>query len=100
MAEREYSRYQQKVIRRFYENRDQIDDQKLSELVTSLFLASDRQKPTLWKRVQDILTRMDLPESRIQHVMDSQDPAVLAKVVEELQNGRLQRGSGRKKTTD
>ncbi len=100
MAEREYSRYQQKVIRRFYENRDQIDDQKLSELVTSLFLASDRQKPTLWKRVQDILTRMDLPESRIQHVMDSQDPAVLAKVVEELQNGRLRRGSGRKKTTD
>ena len=38
MAKREYSKFQQGVIRRYYENREQIDEGKLSELVTSLYL--------------------------------------------------------------
>ena len=41
---REYSKYQQKVISRYYENRDQIDEQKLSELVTNLFLATGKKQ--------------------------------------------------------
>ncbi|MEO2034023.1 MAG: hypothetical protein ABGZ35_18265 [Planctomycetaceae bacterium] len=97
MAARDYSRYQQKVIKRFYDNRDLIDDQKLSELVTSLYLATEKQKPKLWLRAKDILDRMELPQTRVDHVMDSEDPAVLAKVVEELQNGKLKRGSTKKK---
>lgn len=97
MADRDYSKYQQKVIKRFYDNREQIDDQKLSELVTSLYLATDKQKPKLWQRAKDILDRMELPQSRVDHVMESEDAAVLAKVVEELQNGKLKRGSGKKK---
>ncbi len=98
MADRNYSRYQQKVIKRFYDNREQIDEQQLGELVTSLFLATDRQKPRLWQRVKNILDRMKLLQSRVDYVMGSEDPAVLAKVVEELQNGKLKRGSGKKKT--
>ena len=96
MAERNYSRYQQKVIKRFYDNREQIDEQQLSELVTSLFLANDKQKPRLWQRVKNILDRMKLPQTRVDSVMGSEDPVVLAKVVEELQNGKLKRGSGKK----
>ncbi len=97
MAGQDYSRYQQKVIKRFYDNREQIDDQKLSELVTSLYLASDKQKPKLWALAKDILDRMELPQTRIDHAMESGDAAVLAKIVEELQNGKLKRGSGKKK---
>ncbi len=98
MAGQDYSRYQQKVIKRFYDNREQIDDQKLSELVTSLYLATDKQKPKLWSRAKDILDRMELPQARVDHVMESEDAAVLAKIVEELQNGKLKRGSGKKKS--
>jgi len=97
MAARDYSKYQQKVIKRFYENRDQIDDQKLSELVTSLYLATEKQKPKLWQRAKDIMDRMQLPPKRVQHVMESEDPIVLAKIVEELQSGKLKRGSQKKK---
>ena len=98
MADRDYSKYQQKVIKRFYDNREQIDDQKLSELQTSLFLATDKQKPKLWERAKGILDRMQLPPSRVDNVMTSEDPAVLAKIVEELQSGKLKRGSGKTKT--
>jgi len=97
MSDRDYSKYQQKVIQRFYDNREQIDDQKLAELVTNLYLANDKQKPKLWQRARDIMERMELPQSRIDHVIESADAAVLARVVEELQNGKLKRGSGKKK---
>jgi hypothetical protein len=73
---REYSRHQQKIIQRYYDNRDQIDEQKLAELVTNLYLASGQ-------------TRLGVPQSRIEHVVGSKDPAVLAAVVDELQKGTL-----------
>ena len=40
---KKYSKYQQKVIQRYYENREQIDEQRLSELVTSLYLAEKKK---------------------------------------------------------
>lgn len=93
MPKRDYTPYQQKVISRFYENRDQLDDQTLSELVTNLYLAtSSLKKSKLWAQAQEIMVRMKLPESRIHHVITTQDPAVLAAVVQELQSGKLKRG--------
>lgn len=98
MANRDFSPHQQKVIKRYYDNRDQIDDQRLSELVTNLFLASEKKRPRMWETAEQIMTRMELPASRIRHVMESRDPAVLAKIVEELQSGKLSRGTAKKKT--
>lgn len=93
MSQRDYTPYQQKVISRFYENRDQLDDQKLGELVTNLYLAtSAKKKEKLWASANEIMVRLKLPESRIKHVLESQDPAVLAAVVQELQSGKLKRG--------
>ena len=92
MAQRDYSPHQQKVIRRYYENRDAIDDQKLSELVTNLYLSTGKKAEKMWETAERVMTRMELPESRITHVMETKDPAVLAVVVEELQNGKLKKG--------
>jgi len=87
---REYSNYQKKVISRYYENRDQIDEQKLGELVTSLYLATnDKQKQRLWKQVAETMTRLKVPESRIAHVTSAADPALLAEVVKDLQSGAI-----------
>ncbi len=38
----EHSDYQKKIIGRYYENRESIDEGRLGELVTSLFLAEGR----------------------------------------------------------
>ncbi|QDU36494.1 hypothetical protein Mal4_07800 [Maioricimonas rarisocia] len=90
MAQREYSNYQKKVISRYYDNRDQIDEQRLSEMVTNLYLAtSEKQKEKLWKSAEEIMTRFEVPESRIQHIMTRRDPAILAEVVKDLQTGAI-----------
>lgn len=87
MAERDYSAYQQKVIRRFYNNRDQSDEQRLSELVAELYLASDKKKPKLWETVSGLMTRLEVPASRIEHILGTRDPAILAELVKDIQAG-------------
>ncbi|MEJ7593622.1 MAG: hypothetical protein WKF77_18950 [Planctomycetaceae bacterium] len=92
MTDRNYSAFQQKVIKRYYDNKDQIDEQRLSELVTNLYLAPPRKQAKMWESAEELMTRMKLPASRIAHVMETKDAAVLAKVVEELQKGVIKRG--------
>ena len=92
MADRDYSAFQQKVIKRYYDNKDQIDEQRLSELVTNLYLAPPKKQAKMWESAEELMTRMKLPASRIAHGMETKDAAVLAKVVEELQKGVIKRG--------
>ncbi len=92
MAKREYTKYQQKVISRFYENRDQIDEQRLSELVTNLYLATgDKQKQKLWAQAGETMTRLKVPPTRVQHVLEKRDPTILAEVVKDPQSGAIPR---------
>lgn len=86
----EHSRYQQGIIKRYYNNRDQIDEQKLSELVSNLYLAeSEKKKTKLWESAEALMERLDVPDSRIQHVLSGKDPAVLAAVVQDIQSGKI-----------
>lgn len=85
----DYSNYQKKVIGRYYDNREQIDRQKLEELVTNLFLAEGKKREKFWKTATDVMERLEVPKSRIEHVVSTDDPAILAEVVNDLQAGRL-----------
>lgn len=91
MADREYSSYQQKVIKRFYNNRDQMDEQRLSELVADLYLANDKKKLKLWETAREIMLRVGVPESRVEHVVQKGDPAILAEVVKDVQRGVIKK---------
>lgn len=91
MADREYSSYQQKVIKRFYNNRDQMDEQRLGELVADLYLASDKKKLKLWETAREIMLRLGVPESRVEHVVQKADPAILAEVVKDVQRGVIKK---------
>ena len=82
MAER--TRYQQKVIQRYYDNFDGIQLQRLSEQVTELYLAEGKARATAWKRISGTLEKLKIPATRIAHLVKSDDPTLVAKVVEEL----------------
>ncbi len=91
---REYSNYQKKVISRYYENREQIDAQRLAELVTSLyFVTGDKQIAKLWASAGETMERLKVPKSRVAHVLERKDPAVLAEVVKDLEKGIIGPGT-------
>jgi len=98
MAEREYSRFQQKAIKRFYDNRPEIDAERLSELVAELYLASDKKKPKLWESAGEIMLRLGTPQSRVDHVLKTADPVILAEVVKDVQSGKIRPKPPEKKT--
>ena len=80
MAER--TPYQQKVIRRYYEHRDEILLTRLQELVGELYLAdSDRKMESLWKRVDKALVGLKTPESTRTRILQARDSEVLARHV-------------------
>ena len=89
MAARYYSKHQQGIIKRYYDNRESIDGEKLSELVTNLYLSEGKKKEKMWKTAEDIMTRLKVPAERVRHVIASADPAILAEVVKDLQSGAL-----------
>lgn len=89
---RNFSNHQQKIISRYYDNRDQLDEQKLSELVTNLYLATtEKQKQKYWQTAEDVMTRLEVPKTRIAHILEKKDPAVLAAVVQDFQTGKLKK---------
>lgn len=89
MAEREYSSYQQKVIKRFYDNRDTMDSQRLSELVADLYLAEGKKRDKLWTTAREIMERLGVPASRVEHLLTKKDAALLAELVKEIVAGKI-----------
>ena len=89
MAERDFSRYQKKVIQRYYDNRPDMDEQRLAELVAELYLASEKKKPKLWDTAREVMLRLGTPQSRVDHVLKTADPVILAEVVKDVQSGKI-----------
>ena len=76
--------HQERIIKRYYDNKDAISLQRLSELVTELYLAEGKQRATRWKQIVAALQKLEIPESRIKHYVEKDDPKLLAHLVEEL----------------
>jgi len=75
-----FSGYQKKVIKNYYENLDKIALTRLQELVTEIFLAPDADKKTrLWKRVESALKKLKIPQPIAENILKRQDPQILAK---------------------
>jgi hypothetical protein len=80
----EYSKFQQKVIKRYYDNAEAIQLQKLQELVTNLYLAEGKKKDTLWKSAATAMEKLKVPATRIAHLSEKKDVVLLGKLVQEL----------------
>jgi hypothetical protein len=80
----DYTRHQQGIIKRYYRNLDQIQAQRLSELVTELYLAEGKKKDKLWQSAAATMQKLEVPQQRIDHLVSKKDPALLAALVKEL----------------
>lgn len=84
MGMQDFSRHQQKIIKRYYENIDQISLQRLSELVADLYLSTGKKRDKLWESAAAAMQKLKLPQDRIAHVLAKKDPELLARLVKEL----------------
>ena len=92
MAKQEYTNYQKSVISGYYNNLDAIMLQKVAELVSELYVAdTDAKRDRLWQRVQKALTKLKIPPAIADHIMAQRDGQVLAKNLQDWQNGKLER---------
>ena len=82
--DRQYTKFQQKAIKNYYENRESISLQRLGELVTDLYLAEGKSRTAKWKQIAAALERLGVPKAEIDHLVKKNDPALVAKKVTEL----------------
>lgn len=86
---REFSEHQRKIINRYYEHRDTITLQKLSELVSDLYFCTDEKKAAaLWKSVATALKNAGPHATQAARVLESRDVKKLAQLITELQSGK------------
>jgi hypothetical protein len=80
----DYTPHQQKIIKRYYNNQGAIQLQRLSELVTELFLAEGKKRQRIWASVVSAMQKLEIPQSRIDHLVKQDNPGLLAEVVKDL----------------
>ncbi len=83
--EKGYTPYQQKVIRRFYENKDLRLIQKLGELVSNLYIeTSEKKRESGWKRIKEILIDLKVHPHEVEFLTKDKNLAVISKKLAEM----------------
>jgi len=83
--EKGYTPYQQKVIRRFYENKDLRLIQKLGELVSNLYVeTSEKKREYGWKRIKEILIDLKVHPHEVEFLTKDKNLAVISKKLAEV----------------
>ncbi len=78
------SKYQQNVIRNYYENRDAISLQRAQELVTELYLSTGKARKKHWEHLRGHLVKLGVAEKTIDHLVCQDDPELVATLITKL----------------
>lgn len=89
----EHSKFQQGVIRRYYEHFDTISIQKLSEVVSEIYLAEANKPVKLWEKAKNLLSRVAAEDPRVAQIIEKKDVQGLARLVNTLSAGMKEKKS-------
>lgn len=78
-----YSKFQQGVIKRYYDNKDAIGLQRASELVTELYLAEGKKRQKVWDSLAKQLEKAGIAPAHIANAREKDDPELVAKLIAE-----------------
>ena len=80
-----HSPHQKGIIKRYYENKEDISTQKLGEVVSDLYLETNPTRvKTLWASAESALLKLGANPARVQKIVAERNLQTLAKLVEEL----------------
>jgi hypothetical protein len=82
MAER--TKFQERAIKNFYDNREAIALQRVQELVTELYLSEGKKRDKHWKNVATHLQKLGVAPETIDHLVAQNRPELVANLIEKL----------------
>ena len=77
--------YQQKIVKRYYDNSEAISTQKLAELVSDLYLSTGKKRQRVWVSLESAMQKLGVPQVRIDHLKSKDDPKLVAELVQEFE---------------
>ena len=80
----DYTKFQQKVIKNYYEHRDGIALQRVQELVTELYLSEGTKRTKHWDSVALHLGKLGVKPDVIEHLRKEDKPELVASLVKKL----------------
>lgn len=76
--------HQQKIVKRYYDNQDLLQLQRLEELVSELYLSTGKKRQGVWTRIVSAMQKLGVPQARIEHLHQQDKPELVAELVKEL----------------
>ncbi len=80
----ERTKYQQNIIRNYYDNRETISLQRAQEIITELYLSEGKKRQKYWKSLEGHLLKLEVKQPVIDNLITQDDPQIAAKLVERL----------------
>jgi hypothetical protein len=77
--------YQQKIVKRYYDNLDSIQLQRFADLVGELYLSEGKKRQRVWKAMVAVMEKLKVPQWRIEHLQKQDNPELVAQLVKELE---------------
>ena len=78
---KDFTPYQQKVIRNYYANKESIQGQALADLVSDLYLAgTEKKKVSLWARAKTLMSGLGVADAVASAIVEKRNLAALAQV--------------------
>jgi soluble P-type ATPase len=81
----DFTPYQQKIIKRYYDNQEVLQLQRLAEMVGELYLASGKKRSGTWTRIVVAMQKLGVPAARIEHLRQQDKAELVAELVKELE---------------
>lgn len=80
----ERTSFQEKIIKRYYRNRDDIAGQRVQELVTDLYLSEGKKRQQHWKNIRKHLEALGAKPAQIDHLEKQDKPELVVEFYKTL----------------
>ena len=80
----DFTKYQQKVVKNYYDNRESIALQRVQELVTDLYLAEGKKRDKVWDSLELHLGKLGTKPDTIAHLRKQNKPELVADLVRRM----------------
>ncbi len=80
----DFTRHQQKIVKNYYNNRENISLQRAQEILTELYLTEGKKREKHWASLFEHLKKLGVKDETINHLKEKDDPQLVATLLEKL----------------